>query len=205
MPPPSIDLKPGQSPVVDQGMRNTCLPIAATGGHEALRPGERLSVEHLIDNAGRRGGISVDGATMRSMIDGLVVDGQCTDARWPYDGVTPLPRPNDLGDIFRAQGARVISVGLDELRERMSGGRSVVLGFQLTERFLLGHPTPIEAGPAGDAVYGLHAVLIVGYDDPSATVTVKNSWGTAWGSGGYAALTYGYVTRYGVQILAIEV
>ncbi|MFN7900378.1 MAG: C1 family peptidase [Synechococcaceae cyanobacterium] len=58
----------------------------------------------------------------------------------------------------------------------------------------------------GDRTAGGHAITVVGYDDnlkikntnPGATETtgallIRNSWGPAWGSGGYGWLPYQYV------------
>jgi C1A family cysteine protease len=59
-------------------------------------------------------------------------------------------------------------------------------------------------GPEGEGVLGLHAVLAVGYDDSNHVVTIKNSWGTEWGEGGYGRLTYQYVERYGIEMLGLE-
>jgi C1A family cysteine protease len=42
---------------------------------------------------------------------------------------------------------------------------------------------------------GGHAVMIVGYDDETQHVIVRNSWGTDWGIKGYFWLPYEYVTN----------
>jgi C1A family cysteine protease len=38
-----------------------------------------------------------------------------------------------------------------------------------------------------------HAVLMVGYDDATQRVIVRNSWGASWGQGGYFTMPYQYV------------
>ncbi len=38
---------------------------------------------------------------------------------------------------------------------------------------------------------GLHCVCVIGYDDDNACWIIKNSWGTAWGEGGFARVGYG--------------
>jgi len=45
-----------------------------------------------------------------------------------------------------------------------------------------------------ESVVGGHAVLAVGYDDPSSRFIVRNSWGAAWGDAGYFYLPYAYLT-----------
>jgi len=50
------------------------------------------------------------------------------------------------------------------------------------------------------AAEGGHAVLIVGWDDPSQSFYVKNSWGTGWGEAGYFQIAYtevGGATQFG--------
>jgi C1A family cysteine protease len=41
---------------------------------------------------------------------------------------------------------------------------------------------------------GGHALLVVGYDDSRQAFRVQNSYGTGWGEGGYAWISYGYLT-----------
>jgi C1A family cysteine protease len=48
-------------------------------------------------------------------------------------------------------------------------------------------PAPTEA------LLGGHAVLAVGYDDPSQRFIVRNSWGPDWGQAGYFTMPYAYL------------
>ena len=41
-----------------------------------------------------------------------------------------------------------------------------------------------------DTEGGLHAVLVVGYDDDRRAVKFMNSWGTGWGDGGFGFISY---------------
>jgi len=43
---------------------------------------------------------------------------------------------------------------------------------------------------------GGHAVCVCGYNDKTGLFKFKNSWGKAWGDGGYGYLKYDYVGRY---------
>jgi C1A family cysteine protease len=86
-------------------------------------------------------------------------------------------------------------------------GRAVALGLWLTRGFFTnpgGHipvPEPDEARLEG------HAVLVVGYDDSArdgqGILIVRNSWGTAWGDGGYGYLPYAHLAL-GSEAWAVE-
>jgi C1A family cysteine protease len=45
----------------------------------------------------------------------------------------------------------------------------------------------------GETVVGGHAVLAMGYDDAKRVFLVRNSWGPAWGDGGYFYMPYAYL------------
>jgi C1A family cysteine protease len=45
--------------------------------------------------------------------------------------------------------------------------------------------------PTTSAVGGLHCVAVIGFDDEKSCWTIKNSWGTAWGEGGFGRIGYG--------------
>ncbi len=185
--------------------RNTCLAVAATGGHEYLRRGQRLSIEHLWANARARAGVGPDGATMSSIRDGVVIDGQCEESIWPYDPVAPMPRPSSIQTIYKVErGEIVIGADLDALRATLSAGHGLVLGLELTESFQLAAGLPIDFESDGEGTLGNHAVLGVGFDDDQELIVIKNSWGTTWGDAGYAPITYRYVRRYGRRMLRLE-
>lgn len=62
-------------------------------------------------------------------------------------------------------------------------------------RWLSGARSPAEA-------YGGHAVLVVGFDDRG--FLVKNSWGAAWGDGGYCVVSYDYHRLYATTGLVLR-
>ncbi len=190
--------------MVQQGpLRNTCLAVAATGGHEFLRGELRLSIEHLWENARARQGVSPRGATMTSIRDGLVTDGQCEEASWPYGPVTPLPRPASLGSIYQAQQGDILPPDLDVLKRSIEDGRALVIGLSITDSFMTPTVVPIDIVISDPVLQG-HAVLAVGYDDAATTVRIKNSWGTGWGSGGYAEITYAYFNSRCLRMLRLS-
>lgn len=44
---------------------------------------------------------------------------------------------------------------------------------------------------------GNHAICLCGYDDRRSAFRLKNSWGTGWGEGGFAWITYPYILTHG--------
>lgn len=188
--------------MVDQGNRPTCLAVATTGGHEYLRDRLPLSVEHLFWNALQRGGAEPDGASMNEIRDGVVIDGQCEESIWPYNRISATPKPTTIAPVFRLSSGQVFSASLDTLRSALNQGLGLVVGLNLNLAFLRGNQ-PIDAAAAAEDLYGLHAVLAVGYDDAERLVTVKNSWGVDWADGGYGQVTYDYMDRYGIEMLVL--
>ncbi|MCC6415426.1 MAG: C1 family peptidase [Opitutaceae bacterium] len=85
---------------------------------------------------------------------------------------------------------------LNNVVHALNAGIPVVIGtvwprFQNMRAALLNSQTP---------VYN-HAITLVGYRCPSgrledATFIFKNSWGVAWGAGGYGFATYAYLARH---------
>ena len=76
----------------------------------------------------------------------------------------------------------------------------VIIGFELPKSFFkvktdTWNPDPAEA--LGDWKHGKHAMTVVAFDDYKAGGAFKlmNSWGSAWGSGGYVWVKYEDYTR----------
>jgi hypothetical protein len=42
---------------------------------------------------------------------------------------------------------------------------------------------------------GSHCMVVIGYDDVSRRLLVQNSWGNAWGDGGFFGFPYDYVGK----------
>jgi C1A family cysteine protease len=51
----------------------------------------------------------------------------------------------------------------------------------------------------GEKNLGGHAVMAVGYDLAAKRITVRNSWGAAWGQSGYFTMPFDYLTHRGLS------
>lgn len=117
-----------------------------------------------------------------------------SDYRFDPDGTTHYwNRPTKL----RIRRGKPVA-GLAAARRELARGMPVVAAFEVYEGFYgkdvaktgrMALPTPTEryASP--------HAMLIVGYDDADRTLLVRNSWGAAWGDGGYGRVPYAAYDR----------
>lgn len=132
----------------------------------------------------------------------VATQGDCPETEWPYDpdqfAVAP-PAPC-YTDALRYTVYQYFAVAQDlaDMRACLAAGYPFVFGFTVYRSFeseavaesgVVPMPGPFES------VVGGHAVLAVGYDDPSGTFIVRNSWGTDWGQGGYFTIPYAYLTN----------
>lgn len=109
---------------------------------------------------------------------------------------------------------------VNEIRSVLSGARKlrpmpVCIAVDIFEGCTDGaftFPEVDEAGAIRNRSLGLHELLIVGFEDRpdrpgGGTFTVRNSWGSGWGDGGYGKISYAYVEvfcREAGTILAYE-
>lgn len=130
---------------------------------------------------------------------------------WAYSG-TPRSmegsRPGDdtlaMDPRYGATGSGSVTIThdatqLDQMKRVLSSGRILVVssGVCFNNGWTSGAMT-IQA-PMGncaangmDQYDGYHAYTIVGYDDAAMEFIALNSWGQAWGQGGYMRLSYGF-------------
>jgi C1A family cysteine protease len=109
-------------------------------------------------------------------------------------------------DPPRLAGAAVAPVRR-AMRAHLAAGFALTLGFPLYRSALVqaARTGAIPLPPAREAAVGGHAVAVVGYDDrrpitntatghtTSGAFLIQNSWGTAWGDGGFGWLPYAYL------------
>lgn len=180
----------------------SCLAFASSTAHEH-RAGitEHLSVEYLFYHSVERmpGKNPSAGTTMDAAAAALSDEGQPVEAAWPYNLVPVIPW--SLPAVKASLHKRRMSVGaltFDEIVKVLDGGQTVVCGLIMTQAFY--QPDAIGRIPdqSPDAERGGHAVLAVGYGvqrDGTESLLIRNSWGAAWGVGGYGWLSRAYIAR----------
>jgi C1A family cysteine protease len=203
--PKSVDLRPGMSPVEDQGDLGSCTANALAGALEfmEIKDGHRLvdlsrlfiyynerAIEHTV--------ASDSGAMLRDGIKSLVAKGVCPEKNWPYV-ISAFTTKPPAACYSQAKKHTIRSyhriASLNEMRTCLAEGYPFVFGFSVYETFE--SATVAESGvlampKRGERQLGGHAVCAVGYDDKSKRLLVRNSWGPRWGKKGYFTMPYDY-------------
>ena len=205
--PPHVDLRPFCSPVEDQGQLGSCTAQALVGALEFLEVRDKVQYanlsrrflyynERVIENS-----VAEDsGAMIRDGIKSLAKDGVCTERKCPYRISSFASKPSkgayaDALDHQIIEYRRLLTV--KEMRTCLAEGFPFTFGFSVYESFESDEvaATGIVPMPGrNETLLGGHAVLAVGYDEPTERFIVRNSWGTRWGMKGYFTLPYGYFT-----------
>lgn len=203
--PPRVDLRPGCSPIEDQGQVGSCTANAIVGAVEFKRwkqgRQEDLSRLFVYFNARKMSGSESEdcGARIAHGMAAFLAHGAPPESAWPYDPARVNTMPDQaaydsatanteieyarIGDIEHIKGALarqqpvVFSISLPMRCFEEAGSSGVV-------------PTPSESelGPVL-TLHGMHAMLLVGYDTDQNIFHVRNSWGTDWGDQGYCRLS----------------
>eukprot|EP00438_Fugacium_kawagutii_P000572 Skav211986 [mRNA] locus=scaffold2069:51911:52765:+ [translate_table: standard] len=127
--------------------------------------------------------------------------GACLEPSWPYDLQKINEKPSDEcfkeATNYRVLDSRRVPVDIDMMRRCLAEGHPIVFGLMLTEKFFRPGPGGYVQTPSKDekrsAEHGLHAMLIVGYNDRQQVFIVRNSWGPNWGDSGYCYVPYDYM------------
>jgi len=209
--PKSVDLTNACPQVYDQGQLGSCTANAIAGAIEfdlikqkAKPPftpsrlfiyyNER-AMEHTVQ--------SDSGAAIRDGVKSVSKLGAPPEAIWPYDDANPgrfQEKPPVA--VFQEAAKHKVSLyervtrSLSQLKGCLAAGYPFVFGFSVYQSF-----ESDEVAKSGDApmpgsnetFLGGHAVLAVGYNDESGHFLSRNSWGNAWGKGGYFTLPYAYL------------
>lgn len=206
--PPSVDLRPGCSPVENQGSLGSCTGNAIAGAVEFLERNDKVRFinvsrlfiyynERVIEHTTK----SDSGAMIRDGIKTVVKQGVCSEGKWKYvvSKFAVKPSAACYEEALQHQVTsyqRMLTV--DEMRACLAQGFPFVFGFTVYESFESQQVAQTGVVPMpqhGERVAGGHAVLAVGYDDAQRRFIVRNSWGAGWGMKGYFTMPYDYLAN----------
>jgi len=205
--PSSVDLRPGCSPVENQGALGSCTANALAGALEFLERKDNVAFEdvsrlfiyyneRVIEHTVK----SDSGAMLRDGIKTLAKQGVCSEKLWPYTiskfAATPGAACYKDGLNHQITSYQRILL-LNEMLACLADGFPFVFGFTVYESFESPEvaksgvvPMP---GPA-ERTLGGHAVVAVGYTQADSRFIVRNSWGAQWGQKGYCTMPFAYLT-----------
>lgn len=216
--PESVDLREWCSPIEDQGALGSCTANAGVGLIEYF---QRRAFNQYLD-ASRlflykvtrdlMGSTGDSGAYLRDTMKAMVLAGVPPERYWPYDIASFDIEPSAFCYSFASNYKSIVYYRLDpagsptsdvlsNVRQNLAAGLPSMFGFTVYSTFPpIGEGTgDIPFPQQGDTVLGGHAVDAVGFDDGKriggyqGALLIRNSWGTAWGDGGYGWLPYAYV------------
>lgn len=202
--PPDVRLPPHVllghlPPIYDQGQVGSCTAETLAAGCELLAPRAGYAPErpdrvalYYRERArlGRTGDDS--GAILADGVDALAQGWEPEQAHpthWSSAWINP-PAPL-AADAPRLVSFEALDLDVDTLRWELASGHPVAVGLRITEGWWeVAGSVPSPEG----AVVGGHAVLLVGYSVARRAWRVRNSWGAAWGEGGYAWLPFAWTS-----------
>jgi C1A family cysteine protease len=222
--PPSVDLSPHCSPVVDQGDLGACTGNAlASGLREFMllksgKPLTRLSRLFVYyEERAAEGTTNEDaGANIKDGLDCLLKLGVCREELDPYNiaTFTQAPTPAEVADAKNYKIGKYQRVnGVLGAKQVLASGSVLVAGMDVYQQFESDEAatTGIVRMPAfNEDPLGGHCVTVVGYTDTpllqpgywkgGGFFLVRNSWGTGWGlpdppHRGYFKICYDYVNH----------
>ena len=202
-------------PVLDQGARPICVPMAVTAAHEIVRANESgpsrkmLAPDALWTHAWQRRLAGLNGTSLLAIGAALWDQGQPHLADWPLDtrieGASVPPPGAGSPPWMRATLSEQRS-DRAALIEKLLSNNPVVLIVHVTDEFHNADPSTgiiHSPDPATAERQGLHAVLCLGFaegEDTREHFLIRNSWGDAWGVQGYAWLPEDYIDNYCLQM-----
>jgi hypothetical protein len=157
-----------------------------------------LSCEYIFYQAQRRAKRKpTEGATLAAILEALKDDGQPHETGWAYlaqlpTDLTQWQPPAGIAPLFRRTGETGKDT-VDAIVDELAQGRPVLALLRLSRSFDWVGADGIIDQAVGEQPENLrrHAVIAVGHGEIGGqpAILIRNSWGTAWGDGGYGWLT----------------
>lgn len=210
--PRSIDLIPDVFEIEQQGSTNSCTANAACSLLEIAykRAGIPKDFSRLFAYWYIRlksiAPLDRDlGAYSRAIGAALKDRGTCLEVTWPFDRTKVNVKPNEAAHIeaknlsvyeYRKLLPTLTLPLLPQIKECVALGMPVIMTKMIKDGFYtLKGSWKTHQWNTSTPDIGLHAVVVIGYDDESQRLLCQNSWGKYWGDGGFFGLPYDYIPK----------
>ncbi len=215
MNPLSVDLRPTVEIVEDQGQIGSCTANASVEALQIIyeRANKPVALSRLYLyywERQREGMLAQEG--LKNLVDSAITlqsRGVCQESLWPYTPtLTENAQPPATCDTDAANYRVLTYVEPDNaipaadqvaaIETYLAKGMPVVFSCFLTMDFankcgqnVSWKTMSFDAVPSiTNTVFGEHAMVIIGYDHNLGMFLVQNSWGPAWGDGGFCGISY---------------
>lgn len=135
-------------------------------------------------------------------------DGISLEQYHPFNPLTINTVPDWLSTIT-AKALRIKNyyrlLTLQEVKLAISNNFPVIVGMRIDKTFLNYKGGVYESSPSGsEEIIGLHAMCLIGYNNETGAVFIKNSWGRNWGSDGYVWYSYASFMKDQFEMWAVN-
>lgn len=207
-----VDHRPDQTPIRNQGNRDTCVGFAVSAAHEWMASADgSLSPEDAMWAGHSQGGrAGVEATSIHRALSGLAVHRHAREEAWPY-GTPPWPasRPVTAADPAQQRDLplwrELIPPDYSAVAGALDAELAVLLSLRVVYEAWHREGGQIDADSSEVWREG-HAVLAVGVvdGDPTEPIIIKNSWGLNWGDAGYGFLTKRYFENFIKRAFVLE-
>ncbi|XP_076880908.1 digestive cysteine proteinase 2 [Brachyhypopomus gauderio] len=192
----SVDYRPlgYVTEVKDQGYCGSCWAFSTTGAIEGQmfrKTGQlvSLSEQNLVDCSRPYGTYGCSGAWMANAYDYVIGNGLQASDTYPYTSVDTQPCFHDRSQaVAQISDYRFIPNGNEQaLADALTTIGPITVAVDADHPSFLFYSSGIYEEPSCNPNNLSHAVLLVGSGSEGGRDfwILKNSWGTAWGEGGY--------------------
>jgi C1A family cysteine protease len=209
--PARVDLRNGFAACYNQGRLGSCTANAISGALQFLEKKEGSADPEMpsrlfiyFNERSLEGTVASDsGAQIRDGIKSVAKRGFCAEDMWPYDIRRFAVKPPErcYRSALKERVSQYLRLDHDApvpLLTCLASGYPFVFGFSVYESFEQARVAAtgvVNLPRIGERVLGGHAVVACGYDLKARRFTVRNSWGSSWGIGGYFRMPFEYLTN----------
>ena len=212
--PSQVDLRNYFPPIGNQGQYGTCVTWAVGynlktfleakdnnySTSQLASTSNQFSPKDLfwaVPNSDK--GNDCGGTGFEPALDIMVSRGIANLSTVPYDNLgdcssSPQSSWNSNANNYKIDNYRKVNITEENLKFYLSENRAVAIGAKLGENFMSWNSSsPISSDTdTYNGQHAYHAMTLAGYDNSKQAFLIVNSWGTTWGSDGYAWVDYDF-------------